>query len=316
MPSVATSYDLLVEFDGIRGSVTAPGYEHWCEVVDYELILNGGTAQDLVIIKPVDDASPVLWKLACTSDNIPKATLHKQKKDRYGDEYVRQEHLFKNLRVVSVRQIPGSFPLHEVISLAFGSADYSYRTLDASGYPGAWVTRTITPASVQRSPSELAYDVLRHVNAAEIPGRSIYTKIGNVQGECDDMPHTGWIETDNFGFAILNEQGRAGGRSIPAFQEVVIVKELDKASPPLFELAATAGPVQGQVAIELTRLRFGEEEVFLEVKLTGVRIDSIQALADDKERVALSFDTIEWTYTLDGGGTTKFGWDLERNAQK
>jgi type VI secretion system secreted protein Hcp len=157
----------------------------------------------------------------------------------------------------------------------------------------------------------------------------VYVKIDGIEGESTDYRHLGWIEVLYFKTHLNQEisstASSAGGASAERvdFDDFVITKQLDKASPKLAS-ACAAGTHINKIVIEICRA--GTDKVkFMEYKLTNCIISKVTSGGSEKifpaETFKINFGKIEWCYTQQerqGGGAAgsiACGWSLERNCK-
>jgi type VI secretion system secreted protein Hcp len=156
----------------------------------------------------------------------------------------------------------------------------------------------------------------------------MFLKIGTIPGESTDDKHAEWMEIHSFNMGVSQHSqgsrsdggGASGGRA--DFQNFVITKNVDKASPKLM-LSCAKGEHIAAVTIELCRAT-GDKTKFLEHKLTDVLISNVSlsgAHHDNlpAESVAFNFGKIETTYfatdhnTGKAKGQVAASWDLTKN---
>ena len=143
-----------------------------------------------------------------------------------------------------------------------------------------------------------------------------------------DAKHADWIEVQSFSHGISRPStvlGISGGAAAekPVFEDFVIVKHMDKASPKLY-VACTNGEHIAEVTMEITRSEGDKQKYFVYV-LTDVIISSTSPQgstqsADDRpvEEVSFNFSKIQWTYVpADATGAPSdevvTSWDLAAN---
>lgn len=306
----STACRMFLRFEDVRGGSSEPRHKDWCDLVDYELVMNGGTAQALVVIKPVDEASPRLHLFACNGHHVRTVVLETTRLPS-GD--VAQRYRLEDVLVASVRQIPGSSPLKEVISLVYQRLQYEHVTFDASGEPRGRTTVTLVPAHLALSPSELAYSVLQNNAAENTAGYFIDTWISGLPGEVVREGHRDWTQTCTYCFAVLQPGAGAaggGGAGRPEFQDIAIVKMVDSGSPELLGMVAT-GEAVPEVRIHFSEADEEGERLLLEIDLMDVVFTSIQSTSADREKVSLRFRKIRWTYHPVSGQDVEAEWDLE-----
>ena len=104
----------------------------------------------------------------------------------------------------------------------------------------------------------------------------------------------------------------------------VIVKQVDKASPKLYEFCSSGKHLK-DVTLEVCRAG-GDKVKYLEVKMEEVLISGVSPGGSAKgtdnlpvEEVRFDYGKIKWTYTQQkradgsGGGNVAGGWDLTAN---
>jgi len=170
----------------------------------------------------------------------------------------------------------------------------------------------------------LAIITITQINAAA------YIKFDGIDGEAMDRNHIGWIDIASFNQSIHKPKAGASGatrrRSAAEFSDLVVVKELDKASPKLAEAVAT-GRVIPHVILELT-VQIDEGEVpYYQYELTNVIITSYQVSMDNPDYLpmdsfSLNFEEIKVTYKgLNSGpkGTMEpepeYSWKVEEGEK-
>lgn len=157
-----------------------------------------------------------------------------------------------------------------------------------------------------------------------------FIKIDGIPGESTDDKHKDWIEILSFSHGLSQPSSAtassAGGGTTERVDhsDFQIVKNLDKASPKLYELCCTGKHV-ANVTLELCRAG-GDKLKYMEVKMEQVIISSVHpggsSKGDDNlptESVSFNYGKIKWTYTQQkradgsGGGNVTGGWDLTAN---
>ena len=156
-----------------------------------------------------------------------------------------------------------------------------------------------------------------------------FIKIDGVPGESLDDKHKDWIEILSFNHGIsqpsIGTRSSTGGASAERcdHEDLVITKQVDKASPKLYELCSTGKHI-ATVTIELCRAG-GDKVRYIEVKMEQVIISSVHPSGHahgnefPAESVAFNYGKIKWTYTQQkrsdgsGGGNVTGGWDLTAN---
>jgi len=138
--------------------------------------------------------------------------------------------------------------------------------------------------------------------AAGVPG-SLYIKFDGVDGEAVDKDHKAWSNALAFsqGQSLPTSRSAAGAAAgRPVFENLVVTKELDKASPKLAE-AVCRGKVFPKVEIHLTRSFGGMNQTYYKYELKNAVISSYQISGASQtvpvDEIALSFEEIKVTYT-------------------
>ncbi len=164
-------------------------------------------------------------------------------------------------------------------------------------------------------------------------------------GESVDQDHQDWSELLSFDQALLAPPLALGGSGAatgkPQFEDIVLVKRLDRTGPPLQNAAATGRMIPG-VVIEFQRWGEGGQ-VFYEYQLSNVLVTrynvgttmekNVTPLGQPRveagsfgssntpiEEIALAYSRITVRYAAqkpDGSmdAWTEFSWDLARNRQ-
>ena len=154
-----------------------------------------------------------------------------------------------------------------------------------------------------------------------------YIKIGDIKGEARGDGHEEWIDVLSFNQGIHRPKGGMTGatrrRSSAKFSDLVVVKELDKASPKLAESVAT-GTVIPEAVLDLTVETDQGEVTYYRYELKNVMVTSYQISSDNPdllpvESFSLNFEEIKVTYTgleINADGTpsavSEFNWKVEK----
>jgi len=158
----------------------------------------------------------------------------------------------------------------------------------------------------------------------------MFIKFEGVEGEAQHKNYGGWCNALSFsqGQSLLERQSLAGAARQKAdvvFEDIVVVKELDKASPKLAE-AVCQGKVFPKVEIHLTRSYTSADLVtYYTYELNNVLIVNYRIGGSGysehipTEEISLSFEEIKVTYTeIDEGGRPKgnveYEWRVEEGA--
>ena len=154
-----------------------------------------------------------------------------------------------------------------------------------------------------------------------------FLKIDGIPGESTDDKHKDWIEVLSYNWGVSQMASAASVSATSAsasqradFQDLSIVKLMDKSSPMLMKACAKGDPIK-EVKLELCRAT-GAKEVYMEYKLEQVIISSVSigggTGGEATESVAFNYGRIQMTYTpfdRDGKaqGKVPAGWDLMKN---
>lgn len=155
-----------------------------------------------------------------------------------------------------------------------------------------------------------------------------HLRLSGIPGEAQDPRHTNEIEVRSWGWGLSTVTGAGTGSGHPVsarprFQELSLVKWVDKSSPKLAEACVTGKHLQEAV---LSVCRTGGSKFvfdFLVVKLSDVTVSRFEEVSDEAdpipaESISLDYSRIEYSYstqkadgTLDAPLT--WAWDLKRN---
>lgn len=151
---------------------------------------------------------------------------------------------------------------------------------------------------------------------------AIYMKFGSINGDVTTDGYKDWISLDSFQLGVGRGIGSAAGGldnregSEPSVSEVTISKQMDKASPKLFQ-DAVGGDLGAKVQIAFTTTTKDKVDKYLEYELTNCGLSgySVSSGGDrPTESLSLNFTKIVWSFTAKdakvGGSPEKVGWDL------
>ena len=154
-----------------------------------------------------------------------------------------------------------------------------------------------------------------------------YVKFEGFDGESMDKDHKGWCDILAFEQGVSKpSQGASGStrrRGAVIFEDIVIVKELDKTSPKLQE-ACWKGNTIPKVEIHITEyFRDAGDVVIYQYELKNVMITSYLIGSEDVENeyptetMTLNFEEIKITYTeCDSEGKKKGNVETEFKVEK
>lgn len=152
-----------------------------------------------------------------------------------------------------------------------------------------------------------------------------YIKFDGVDGEAQDKDHKGWSDLASFGQAIHKPGAGTGPtrrRGDVVLDDLVCVKELDKASPKLAE-AVCKGRVFPKVEIHVTASYTDSGRItYYAYELKNVQVVSYDVSGSGQaedvpvETVSLNFEEIKVTYTENDSagkkkGNIEYSWKVE-----
>lgn len=148
-----------------------------------------------------------------------------------------------------------------------------------------------------------------------------FIKLTGIDGESTDSKHAKWIEISSFSWGVSQpavgsrSAGAAAGSQRANFQDLSIVKRLDRASPKL-ALHCANGKKIPEVTLELCRAT-GDKQKYMEYKLSDVIVSSLQPSGASggmgevpEEEVSFNYGKIEWKYTATDPKTGKAAGDV------
>jgi len=157
-----------------------------------------------------------------------------------------------------------------------------------------------------------------------------FMKVDGIPGESTDDKHKDWIEILSFNQGVTQPASATassvGGATAERcnHSDFVVVKNLDKSSPKLFE-ACCSGKHLKEVTIEMCRAG-GDKVKYMEIKMEEVLVSGFHPNGASQgegpfptETVSFNFGRIKHTYTQQkradgsGGGNVTGGWDLTAN---
>jgi type VI secretion system secreted protein Hcp len=150
---------------------------------------------------------------------------------------------------------------------------------------------------------------------------AIYVKFEGAEGESTDAAHKGWSNALSFRQGQSLPVSRAAGgaaASRAAFEDILITKELDKASPRLAE-AACKGRILAKVEIHVTRTLGAGSATYYKYEIKNVIISSYHVRGTSQavpvDEIALNFEEIKVTYTEQDAtgkskGNVEYSWKV------
>jgi type VI secretion system secreted protein Hcp len=138
---------------------------------------------------------------------------------------------------------------------------------------------------------------------------STFLKIDGFTGPITDKHHKGDIEVESFSFGVSNianigSQSSGAGAGKATFNAFKITKKVDKASPLLFNAAASGKHIK-LAELLFARKAGGKQMDYLYIKLSNVLISSVQDGSSSKgtpqEQVTFAFQKMQETF-VNGDG--------------
>jgi len=155
----------------------------------------------------------------------------------------------------------------------------------------------------------------------QVSAQKMFMKIKGLPGESQDMQHRDWISLDGFKQGLSARTGSTGsaraGVGKTGFDDIIVTKKLDKATPLLMQKCAT-GEIFPEVELELTA---ADGKTMYRVVLTDVRISGVQSSAacnpacQTTEEISLNYSKISWEHTDSKGAPVRAGYDLKMNKK-
>ena len=135
----------------------------------------------------------------------------------------------------------------------------------------------------------------------------IYMKIDGVDGSVTEADHTGWVELNSFqwgvGRGISTPVGSAANReaSLPSISEIVVTRQMDKASSNLFDLSVSDATGKA-VQIDFVQTATGGSGniVYLHYELENALISGYSLSSggnDPSESISINFTKISQKWT-------------------
>lgn len=147
-----------------------------------------------------------------------------------------------------------------------------------------------------------------------------YIKIGDIKGESVSRDHKDWVDVISFGMGIERGETASAGRQISGkvnFQDLVITKKLDKASPVLM-IKTVTGEILPEVQLEIARAdgKSNYTVTLKDVIITGISTTSgCDPKCETVEEVSFSYEKISWEYTDPKGSKVVSGYDVKLNKK-
>ena len=140
----------------------------------------------------------------------------------------------------------------------------------------------------------------------------IYLKLDTIKGESSDLAHKEWVEVYGFqeGVSSTSVVGIGAGSGKAIFQDLKIVKHIDRSTPQLYLMAAS-GRHLSSASLDLMT----NEKLSFTITLNDVAITSVTNTMQDgnvQEEVHIAFAGIIFE-VRENNVSTKSGWDLRNN---
>lgn len=153
-----------------------------------------------------------------------------------------------------------------------------------------------------------------------------FVKFDGIDGESTDANHIGWSDLLSIAETISRPDagvtGQSRRRGAAVFEDVVLVKEIDKTSVKLREKLAR-GEVIPKVEIELTATFGGARATYFKYELTNVQVTSFTMSVSGSdgdvpvEELSLNFEEIKWIYIqFDNTGASQGNFEAEWNVEE
>lgn len=206
---------------------------------------------------------------------------------------------------------------------------------------GAWICNAEANNQEPSSPPNLTMQtfepiysntstVITEPEALAWPRGRAFLKIDGVDGESTSDRYKNWIDIFGFSNGLSNSSslgiGSSGGRNRGEFEDIVIIKELDKSSPILAFMSASERRIR-RVEMDFVTVDPNHLDKYFEIDLENVLITSVshQMVLRGKESVMMEIITLDyiktrWTYweydriTGTPTGQIDFIWDRERGS--
>jgi type VI secretion system secreted protein Hcp len=157
-----------------------------------------------------------------------------------------------------------------------------------------------------------------------------FLKIDGVEGESTDIAHKGEIDVLAWSWGASREDsggggtGGGGGSGRAAFADFHFVAKISKATPQLFQAAATGSHVKWAALAGVRASGKSKGAEYLKYKLSDVIVTSVEHEASDAdvpiEQFSLAYSKFEISYNRPSasgklGTATTAGWDLKANKK-
>jgi type VI secretion system secreted protein Hcp len=142
LPTPTSHAAAYLKFEGIDGEATSPAHDGWIDVLSVQTgIARTGTRtgphlSPLHVTKPVDKATPLLYRACATGDIIPRASLELVRAE---GKWLRYYRIVLENVIVSSIQTGGSAAGHpeEEVDLDYSKITWTHTETDPTGSPVA-----------------------------------------------------------------------------------------------------------------------------------------------------------------------------------
>jgi type VI secretion system secreted protein Hcp len=143
----------------------------------------------------------------------------------------------------------------------------------------------------------------------------MFLKIDGIDGEVTSPGHEDEIQVLSWSWSMSNSSTLGGGGSAGAvaFEDIVITKELDKATPLLMQKCAAGQPISN-VELYVTPASAPMENFYIisipDALVTSVKTGGASGDIVLTEEITLNFAEVEVTYDMPGEPPVVFYWNL------
>lgn len=135
----------------------------------------------------------------------------------------------------------------------------------------------------------------------------IYLKIEGIPGDCEKDGHKDEIELQSFSFGVTNhgsfhKGGMGGGSGKASISDITVTKEVDKASPMLFQACATGMHIKEATIYSQKAGGKNAPVTYYTIKMTDLLVSSHQNSGSGGsdaifENVTMNFARLDFEYT-------------------
>ncbi len=272
--SAQASSSYFLKMDGVEGESGDVCHLGEIELVSYQSSLGGGSGSANLSVsfsKKMDRASPHLFLYVASGKHAARAVLTIFAPGNPAKQLV---YTLEDLLVTSDSVAVGQSTREDVI---LRPERFSMAVYDS--------TTAVTPT-------------------APPPSAEVFLKIAGIPGDSQDPSHRGEIVVSSFTMGVSQPGGSGGGAGAgrAQFQDVILQKSIDSASPKL--AAASAAGNHLAEAVLTVRPRGGTDLIVYRLKEVIIRSLS---QSGSTERLTLNYASIELQY----GTSPSKGWNLK-----